>query len=154
VITYSANTVMGLNATTGAPVWQASPPLPAVGVDTLITEVFARSDETYYVWDGAKLMAFLAGSRGRHLWSAAVNTGDLILGISAQFGSDDTMYVGSGDGFRYAVDTRTGGCRWQYPGGRRSEIDMIDAPVAGGGGYCFIAPDYLNSGKIVALADV
>jgi outer membrane protein assembly factor BamB len=148
VITYSGTVVMGLDATTGAQLWQAAPSLPATGDDTFITQVFADDDETYYVWDGAKLSAFRAGNRGTQVWSAAVNTGD----ISAEFGGDDTMFVGSDSGFLYAVDTSGGGCRWQYPGGSGSEIDMVNAPIAAGDGYCFVGPGNPGSGTVVALA--
>jgi PQQ enzyme-like repeat protein len=77
-----------------------------------------------------------------------------ILSLSIEFGNHDTMFIGAG--YLFAVDTRTGGCRWQYPssaaGSAGSLLDMFDAPLTVGGGSCFTAADIPASNTITALA--
>jgi len=153
LITCSGTDVTGLDATSGTQLWQATPlqdentGMPGSG---LITQVSANDDETYFVWDGAKLMAFEAGNAGTEVWSAALNTGSPISSISMEFDDNDTMFIGAA--YLYAVDTRTGGCRWRYPAPTSALPDMLDAPIAAGGGCCFVTPDRSGASTVVALA--
>jgi outer membrane protein assembly factor BamB len=146
LIAYNGTDVTGLDATSGTHLWQATP-LPA---SDLITQVSASDDQMYFVWDGAKLRAFEAGNAGTEVWSAALNTGSPILSISTEFDDSDTMFIGAA--YLYAVDTRTGGCRWRYPAPTSALPDMLDAPIAVGGGRCFVTPDRFGGNTIVALA--
>lgn len=142
VIIYSTTAVMGLDSATGARLWQATPSPPgslAYPARGWIIDAFASNDDTYYVRDGASLRAFRAGSDATQIWSTRINMGkSIMLGMGAEFGSDDTMFVATGNGRLYAVDTRTGGCHWEYPGGSSPRLGMVYDYMVAGVSYCFI----------------
>lgn len=155
LIASGADGVSGLDAASGARVWStarsalgSSP--GALGLGPV--QVFADGGDAYYVWDGARVAAYRAGARGTELWSAVFEPGGFAESVSVTFDGEDTMFIGGG--VLFAVDTRTGGCRWQYPGpSGRSDADMLDAPLAAGGdGYCFTTPVGIPGTTVVALA--
>jgi outer membrane protein assembly factor BamB len=145
LISSNFSAVAGLNASTGARVWTATPAVSSV------TQVFASTDDAYYLWTGANFKAYQAGNRGTELWSAALNPGDLTLSLNVGFDDNYTMFAAT-TGNLFAVDTRTGGCRWQYLRRSNDSTDLFDAPLAAGGGYCIVGSAPLSGNTVTALA--
>jgi len=164
LIAVGSTAVRGLDPKTGTTLWQATAPLQGPGSGGFtdlgsdasgasITQVFAQDSDSYYVWNGTNIAAYRAGASGSDVWAAALNRGGLALNIDVTFDGNDTMFISGGSLF--AVDTRTGGCRWQYSpyaAAGLASADVFDSPIAAGGGYCFIAASDTPTGKVVALA--
>lgn len=101
-----------------------------------------------------KVAAYKPGAASTEIWSATLDLGATAAeDIAITFDGNDTMFIGGGA--LYAVDTRTGGCRWQFVPdgvGGHAAADMLGAPTAAGGGFCFTLVNGMGNDKVVALA--
>jgi outer membrane protein assembly factor BamB len=134
--------VFGLDLATGAKLWQSAMPKPAPPSrsvwqpqTTRLPRVYAGGAEAYYIWDGTHMTAYRAGDKAEVLGTSPLRPDIQFLDeLAVSFDGNDSMFIG-GHGI-FAVDTRTGGCRWAFT---QPYDDLNLASAAAGVGTYYIA---------------
>jgi len=128
VVTYSAHTVTGRNALTGAADWTYT------RSDRTVCEVAQVQDKTIaiYAVDGncAEVSTFETGT-GKRAWTRTLDENGLTVnGHPAIIATDDTLYVWGAD-YVYAIDPGSAYDRWTYPPGDGCRFTAVVPGTAG-----------------------
>lgn len=121
--------ITALDPASGKVKWQK-----AYTAYTNYNSVYSNGGSTVYTSADGNLYAANAASSGAEIWSNSIGTDEFSIETAFVFDGNAMFVTGTTKGL-YAVDVRTGGCRWQYDDTSLSSMEGVS--VTAGGGNCY-----------------